>query len=108
MVVACGFTNAQLRSAYLYSQSERIEDNKLYLSGRIDKLDKNYRGRTRLVLSHMKDFDDNPIVGRYRLSMIHKDYGLKTGDCVEMIAVVSPPFLPSVAGGYQFNRKLFF
>lgn len=108
LVVACGFTNAQLRSAYLYSQSERIEDNKLYLSGRIDKLDKNYRGRTRLVLSHMKDFDDNPIVGRYRLSMIHKDYGLKTGDCVEMIAVVSPPFLPSVAGGYQFNRKLFF
>lgn len=108
LVIACGFMNAQLRSAYLYFQTERITDNKLYLSGRIDKLDKNYRGRTRLILSHMKDFDDNPLVGRYRLSMIHKDYGLKTGDCVEMIAVVSPPFLPSVAGGYQFNRKLFF
>ena len=107
-VAAFGFTNIQLRSAYLYSQSERIIDKKLYVSGKIDKIDKNYRGRTRLVLSHMEDFDGNPIVGRYRLSMIHKDYGLKTGDCVEMIAVVSPPFLPSVAGGYQFNRKLFF
>ena len=108
LLIVGGFVNAQLHALHAYSQTERIIEKKIYVSGRIDKLDKNYRGRTRLVLSDMKDFEDNPIVGRYRLSMIHKDSGLKTGDCVEMVAVVSPPFSPSVSGGYQFDRKLFF
>ena len=108
LLISVGFANIQLKSFYLSRDAETVPDRKLYLWGRIDKLDTNYRGRTRILLAEMYDFEDKPLPGRYRLSMIHKDPGLKVGDCVEMVAVVSPLFAPSLPDGYQFDRRLFF
>lgn len=108
LLATAGFADVQLKSFCLSRKAPPAEDGKLYLRGRIDRLDTNYRGRPRIVLGEMYDFEDNPVAGRYRLSMIHRDPGLEVGDCVEMVAAVSPPFPPSLADGYQFDRRLFF
>ncbi len=108
LLSSAGFADVQLRAFYFDRVPSPSENVKMYLTGRIDMLDTNYRGRPRMVLGEMSDFEGEPVPGRYRLSTIHKDPGLKTGDCVEMIAVVSPLYAPSLPGGYQFDRKLFF
>ncbi len=108
LLAVLGFANIQLKTIYLSRLEVPTADRKIYLSGRIDKLDANYRGKPRILLSDMKDFDGKAIAGRYRLTMVQKDPGLKAGDCVEMIAVVSPLFQTGMAGGYQFDRQLFF
>ncbi len=108
LLAVLGFANIQLKTIYLSRLEAPATDHKIYLSGRIDKLDTNYRGKPRILLSNMSDFDGKAIAGRYRLTMVQKDPGLKAGDCIEMIAVVSPLFKTSMAGGYQFDRQLFF
>ncbi len=108
LLAVLGFANIQLKTIYLSRLEAPTADRKIYLSGRIDKLDANYRGKPRILLSDMKGFDGKAIAGRYRLTMVQKDPGLKAGDCVEMIAVVSPLFQTGMVGGYQFDRQLFF
>ncbi len=108
LLAVLGFADIQLKTIYLSRLEAPAADRKIYLSGRIDRLDANYRGKPRILLSDMKDFDGKAIAGRYRLTMVQKDPGLKAGDCVEMIAVVSPLFQTGMAGGYQFDRQLFF
>ncbi len=108
LLLTAGFADIQLKSFYLFLQPPPAEDSKLYLQGRIIGLDVNYRGRTRMLLEDMYDFEGNRLAGRYRLSMMRRDFELKVGDCVELVAVVSPPLLPSMVGSYQFDRRLFF
>lgn len=108
LLVAAGFANVELRALYLSRNIIPLGDKKIYLSGRIDKMDSNYSGRPRIVLGEMKDFDGKPIPGNFRLTMIHKNTNLRSGDCVELVGVVSSLFKSSLAGGYQFDRQLFF
>ena len=95
LLATAGFADVQLKSFCLSRKAPPAEDGKLYLRGRIDRLDTNYRGRPRIVLGEMYDFEDNPVAGRYRLSMIHRDPGLEVGDCVEMVAAGFPRRLPT-------------
>ena len=79
LLAVLGFANIQLKTIYLSRLEVPTADRKIYLSGRIDKLDANYRGKPRILLSDMKDFDGKAIAGRYRLTMVQKDPGLKAG-----------------------------
>ena len=107
-LAAAGFADMELQTFLLMPEEPTKAERKLYISGRIDVIDTNYNGRQRILLSSMKDFDDNPLPGRYRLTLIHRNNNLNAGDCVELIGVVSPLFKPSVAGGYQSDRNLYF
>lgn len=107
-LIACGFANVQLQTVYLSTVLPKIEEGRVYLSGRISHLDKNYRGNPRIILDDIRSFSEEEVPGNYRLSLIHKQDDLKVGQCVEMVAEVSPPFKTSMAGGFQFDRQLFF
>lgn len=108
MIMVLGFANIQLKSIYL-SKSEIIPyDRKLYLSGRVTELGKNFRGNPRFVLEDITDFDGNKLNGRYRISLTSKNSEIKNGACVELVATVSAPPKPNMIGGYQMDRRLYF
>lgn len=108
LVVALGFTNACLRAVYQFKQIDPPSGEEItYLSGRIKQLDRNAKGKVRLLLSNVSDFD-NARKGLYRITL-HTDKNLfKTGQCVEMVATIMRPPLTVLPHGYQFDRKAFF
>lgn len=73
LLATAGFADVQLKSFCLSRKAPPAEDGKLYLRGRIDRLDTNYRGRPRIVLGEMYDFEDNPV--RRALSAEHDPPG---------------------------------
>ena len=107
-LIAAGFANIQYRTILLSDEINFEQEQKLYIRGQIDNIDANYNGRQRILLSSMFDFDDNPLKGRYRLTLIHQNPDIKVGDVVELIGVVSPLFKPSIVGGYEFDRNFYF
>lgn len=108
LTATAGFADAQLQTLYLSRNLPPVTPQKLYLAGRIARIDKNYRGNPRIVLEDMQGFPSGEIKGRYRLSLVHNQTDLAVGQCVEMVAAVSPLFKTSIAGGFQFDRQLFF
>lgn len=50
LLATAGFADVQLKSFCLSRKAPPAEDGKLYLRGRIDRLDTNYRGRPRILL----------------------------------------------------------
>ena len=109
IIVALGFSNIQIRSMYQSKFIEDIEEtnNVTYLKGRIVKIDKSAKGKVRLLLSDVADFDTSK-KGLYRITLPAKKSSLKDGVCVEMVATVMPPMPPIMPNTYQFNRKSFF
>lgn len=107
-VVVLGFTDIQLKSIYLSETETLSAERKLYLRGRVEAVGTNYRGNPRFVLADMYDFDDRQVPGRYRISLVSKSSEVKTGDCVELIAQVSPLPKPAMPGAYQLDRKGYF
>jgi len=107
-IIACGFANIQLQTLYLSRHLPKVEESRIYISGRIAGIDKNYRGNPRLFLKDMQNFAEEKIKGTYRLSLIRPQLGLEVGQCVEMVAEIAPPFKTGFVGGFQFDRQLFF
>ena len=106
--ILAGFTLVQVRSIYLESAQTEIPSSKLYLSGRIQKLDYNTRGNRRMIIDDLRDFDGNPVPGRFRISMRSSAGELREGQCVELVAKLFPRAKASLPGGYQFDRKSFY
>ena len=109
LVVLLGFSNIQIRSMY---QSNFVEyptsqNEVTYLKGQITKIDSNTKGKVRLLLNNVQDYE-NKRKGLYRVVLTDKSTKLSEGNCVEMVATVMPPMAPVVPNGYQFNRKSFF
>lgn len=107
-IMLAGFTNIQLKSVYLSEITPVKQEEKLYLKGRVEATDTNYRGKQRLVLNHMRDYDDVEIPGRYKLTVTSNSLKAKVGDCVEMVAEVRPLPSPAAVGAYQLDRKAYF
>lgn len=107
-VAVSGFTDIQLKSIYLSETKPLQYEQKLYLRGQIEQVGTNYRGNPRFVLTDMYDFDDQSVPGKYRISLVSKSSQVKVGDCVELIAQVSPLPKPAMPGAYQLDRKGFF
>ena len=108
LVAALGFADIQLKTIYLGKNEIIPYDRKLYLTGRVSELGRNYRGNPRFVLEDIKDFDDNRLPGRYRISLTSRSSQPENGRCVELIGTVSAPPHPNMVGGYQMDRKLFY
>ncbi len=107
-VAALGFADIQLKTIYLSRHGIVTFDRKLYLTGRVSELGRNYRGNPRFVLEDIEDFDGNSLPGRYRVSLTSKSSQPENGRCVELIGTVSAPPHPNMVGGYQMDRKLFY
>ncbi len=107
-IITLGFAVVQLRAAYINKTPFISEEQKLYLKGRIASADANSRGNIRLLLEDISDFDDTPIPGKYKITLLSKKAPAEEGQCVEMIAKIMPPYSAAVIGGYQFDRKTFF
>lgn len=106
-MVVLGFTDIQLKTAYLAGQHKSGKEMQTYVTGRIAKIDYNYRGNQRLIIEHAKNFEGEDL-GTLKLSTRTKDAPLFTGQCVEMAAQIFPLAKAAIAGGFQFDRKAFF
>lgn len=107
-IVVMGFTTAMLHTIYISKSIYPIEEQKLYIQGRIAEMEYNYRGKQRLIVDDVKNFERESVKGRFRLTLTSPDLNLKVGQCFEAVAEIgalTPPFL---VGGYQPQRQLFY
>ncbi len=107
-VILAGFVLVQIKSVWLSYMPQVTQEQRLYLTGRVVQTDTNYRGKQRIVLEDMKDYDGNEIVGRYKLTITSRGRKVKVGECVEMVAEVRPLYQTSMVGAYQLDRKAYF
>ncbi len=107
-LITAGFANVQLRAAYKNTVPGVSHEEKLYLKGRVIKVDYNTKGNVRLLLNDVSDFDDFPLPGKYKITLLSKQTPVVEGECVEMVAKIMPPFPTTKIRGYQYDRKIFF
>ncbi len=106
--ILAGFTLIQVRTIYLSSYQVEIPSQKLYVTGKIQKLDYNTRGNRRMIIDNLKDFDGKSIPGSFRISARMLAEELREGQCVELVAKFFPRAKASLPEGYQFDRKSFY
>ncbi len=109
LIIALGFANIQIRSLYQakFIQSPENKKETTYLSARVLKIDKNAKGKMRLLLSDAEDFEKQR-KGLYRVTLSGHNPNIQEGNCVEMIATLMSPMQPIMPNSYQFNRKYFY
>lgn len=107
-IITAGFADIQLKTLYLERELPVPPEGRMYLRGQILSADTNYRGRPRIVLGEMENFSGDHIKGRYRLTLLGRKDVIEVGQCVELVAEVSPLMKANLPGGYQPDRRLFF
>ena len=107
-IVLAGFTSVQIRSIWLDTYKVNLPEDTFYFKGKIEKIDTNYQGRKRFILSDIKDFDGKKYLGKYRITQRSKKDDANIGDCVEMVGKLMPLSKEVMVDGYQFDRKGFF
>lgn len=107
-LVVLGFTSIELRTLYLDGKRFPVPQDKLYVQARVIKSDYNSKGNPRLIIDNLRDFDENKIPGKFRISYRDKQNIFQSGDCVEMVVKLLPLAPASLPGGYQYDRKSFF
>ena len=103
-----GFCWVQMRSIYVASQMGKVPEQKLYLKGNILKVDHSQKGKLRLTMDNLFDFDGKKIKGRFRITLRQKEGNYQAGQCVEMVATLLPRAKAQLPQGYQFDRKNFY
>ena len=108
-LILCGFADIQLKSTFLKAPEDLFySKEETYLKGKIIDINTNYKGKTRIVLDDLSDFNDNKINGIYRLTLNHSYNKLTIGNCAEVTAFTFPLMRTNITGGYQFDRKAYF
>lgn len=107
-MIVLGFTDIQLKAFYLSKNPGLDQAETVYVRGRIEKIDFNYRGSPRLWINDAEDFDGERNYGKVKITLRSKDSGFKPGECVELAAHLMPRPKAALPGGYQFDRKAFF
>lgn len=108
LIVSLGFTDIYVQTQYAAKNVEKNTAKEItYLKGRIAEIGHSYKGKVRLSLIQVEDYD-KARKGIFRVTLSSKNTDLKEGECVEMIATLMPDFLPVLPGTYQFGRKAFF
>ena len=107
-IVLAGFTLVQIKSIWLSQNSSDLPKETFYFKGKIEKIDTNYQGRKRFILSNVTDFDNKSYLGKYRITQRSSKEDANIGECVEMVGKIMPLSKEVMVGGYQFDRKGFF
>ncbi len=111
LVPACilgGFAYIQIRTIYFAGHQYPAPEGRNYYSGRIESMDYNSRGNIRLTLTELRNFDETPVPGKFRVSLRPQPGRLHSGQCVEFVGLLMPRPLSVIPGGYQFDRKQFY
>lgn len=103
-----GFASVQIHTLYLATNYHQVTEGTLYLQGRIQSTDYNSRGNQRLILEDMQNFEEQKVLGAYRLSLLPQPDVLHSGQCVELVAKVMPLPASVIPGGLQLDRNLFY
>lgn len=107
-LVVLGFINIQMKTLYLARQPVIAAEQTDYIRGQIVRVEHNMKGKPRLVLDHIKNFDGMEIAGPVKITLRDKTQEWKAGQCVETVAKIMPLPKPAIVGGYQFDRKAFY
>ena len=107
-VFVLGFVNIQARAYHIHHVPLLKNEFISYLKGYVESSGYNYRGRRYLLMKDLTDFDDQPLDGVYRITLMQPAEGIGSGDCVELVAHLRPLMVPNMINGYQFNRQQFF
>lgn len=107
-LIVGGFGWAQVRTVYLASDMGEVPEQKLYLRGEIVRVDLSQKGKLRLTMENLYNFDRQPVPGRFRITLRQKKGNYYPGQCVELVAKLMPRAVAQLPGGYQFDRKNFY
>ncbi|MBQ7660072.1 MAG: ComEC/Rec2 family competence protein [Alphaproteobacteria bacterium] len=104
LIVALGFVNISLQTLYRAKRVVFIDKPETtYIQGKIFKIDLSRKGKTRLWLKDVADFNDKR-KGIYKITLSgQKSFDI--GSCIETVATFKPL---KTSGYYQFERDLFF
>ncbi len=106
-IFSLGTLNIKLHTYFRDKNISMIADEETtYLQGRLFKVDYNNKGKMRLWLEDVSDFD-NPRLGYYRVTLPSKP-DLRLGSCFELVATLMPPSAPLTPHGFQFDRHAFY
>ncbi|MDD4556789.1 MAG: ComEC/Rec2 family competence protein [Alphaproteobacteria bacterium] len=107
-LILIGYISVYMQVLYFSKSIYPVEEKRVYFKGRIENIDHNYRGKQRIIVDELVDFDEMPIKGKYRLTLMSKYPELRDGDCIETVAEISPPTKPFLVGGYIPSVQTFF
>ena len=106
-IFVLGFVNIQVRAYHLNKIPLLQTDETLYLKGYVDKTGYNYKGKQYIILDDMKNFDDEKIVGKYKITPLYMKQRIDVGECVEMVANMRPLMMPNTISQFWIVFMLF-
>ncbi len=109
-LVALGFAAAQLRTHSMQAPLLQEEIKFRHVSGKIDFIDMQDGGKSRLSLDApvIEDIAPERTPGRIRIALRKHDPALRIGDRVALTATLYPLPAPVAPGAYDFAQSLFF
>lgn len=103
-----GFLNIQAQTLYKMQHIDNFDaKTATYLKGKIKDISYSERGKMRLLLSDVGDFDKR-LNGKFRITVSPVPDNAAIGQCVEMIATIFPREPLPVLNGYRLDRKYFY
>ena len=78
-----------------------------YLKGQITEISYSNKGKQRLLLNRVSNYDKN-LIGNYRITIPSKESELKINQCIELVATIFSPSPIPIINGFQLNRKYFY
>ena len=107
-IFTLGTFNAKLHTHFIAKHVSMIEEKETtYLKGHLFKIDYNNKGRMRLWLDDVSDYD-NKREGYYRVTVPSKEDKFNLGTCVELVATLMPPSSALYPDGFEFDRHAFY
>ena len=85
LVFIIGLSFAKADAMYRQGQIEIKMPETSYLFGKVKDIDKNYRGKTRLLLDEVNNFEED-LKGKFRVTINQQLDWLEEGKCVELVA----------------------
>lgn len=108
LFIEFGFIDIQLQTLSKSKKVQFTPEITQYMRGRIIEISYNEKGKERLLLDNVFDFDKS-LLGKYRLTLMgYRPSGFEIGQCVELVGTVFPPSPLPVVNGFQLDRKYFF
>ena len=108
LLIEFGFMNIQLQTILKSRKVAFTPEFTDYIKGRISEISFNEKGRKRLLLYNVENFE-KPLAGKYRVTVTdRKNNDLETGQCVELVGTLFPPSPMPVLNGFQLDRKYFY
>ncbi len=108
LLIELGFVNIQMQTMYHSRRVNFLPKATQYLSGKIEEISYSNKGKMRLLLTDVSDYD-KPLAGKYRFTMMSiPDEKPQINQCVELVGTFFAPEPIPVMNGYQLNRKYFY